>query len=231
MSSAAELTSIQAGAAAGAGHVLVVPLGSTEQHGPHLPLTTDTDIATALVQGLSHARDDVVVASALPFGASGEHEAFAGTLSIGEAALEQLLVELGRSAGRIFARVLFVSAHGGNARSVRQAIGRLRAEGRDARAWSPDWRGDAHAGRSETSLMLHLAPERVQLELATAGNVRAVAELMPRMRLGGVAAVSKNGVLGDPADASAGEGAALLAEAIAELSDWVSRWPIMEATG
>lgn len=231
MSCASNLTSKQAGVAATAGHLLVVPLGSTEQHGPHLPLTTDADIATALVQGLSRARDDVVAVSVLPFGASGEHAAFAGTLSIGEAALKTLLVELSRSASRTFGRILFVSAHGGNARAVRQAIVRLRAEGRNASAWSPNWRGDAHAGRTETSLMLHLAPERVQLSLAAAGNLTPVAELLPQMRLGGLAAVSKNGVLGDPAGASAGEGATLLAAAIAELSEWVSRWPIMEATG
>jgi mycofactocin precursor peptide peptidase len=226
-----DMTSLLAGAAAAAGRLLAVPLGATEQHGPHLPLTTDSDIATALAGGLSRVRDDVVAASVLPFGASGEHEAFPGTLSIGEAALEALLIELGRSASRTFRRILFVSAHGGNARAVRQATARLLAEGRNARAWSPGWRGDAHAGRIETSLMLHLAPERVRMHLATAGNLRPVVELMPQMRLGGVAAVSSNGVLGDPAGASAGEGAALLQGAIAELSDWVSRWPAMEAQG
>jgi len=217
--------------AARAGHLLVVPLGSTEQHGPHLPLTTDADIATAIAKGLAGVRDDVVVAQVLPFGASAEHAAFPGTLSIGESALETLLVELGRSASVTFARVLFVSAHGGNARAVRQAIARLRAEGRDARAWSPRWRGDAHAGRIETSLMLHLARDRVRLHLAAAGNVRPLVELMPLMRLGGVAAVSTNGVIGDPTGASAAEGAALLDEAIATLSNWVSQWRITVATG
>lgn len=228
MSYASNLASNQAGAAAAAGHLLVVPLGSTEQHGPHLPLTTDADIASALIHGLSGIRGDFVAAPVLPFGASGEHEAFAGTLSIGEAALETLLVELGRSASRTFDRILFVSAHGGNARAVRRAVTQLRTEGRDVRAWSPCWHGDAHAGRTETSLMLHLAPERVLKDLAAAGNVRPVAELMPRMRLGGVAAVAQNGVLGDPTGASAAEGAALLRAGVEALSNWISCWPTTE---
>ena len=231
MSHASDLTSAQAGVAARAGHLLVVPLGSTEQHGPHLPLTTDADIATAIAKGLAGVRDDVVIAPVLPFGASAEHAAFPGTLSIGESALEALLVELGRSASATFARVLFVCAHGGNARAVHQAIARLRTEGRDARAWSPRWHGDAHAGRTETSLTLHLARDRVRLHLAAAGNVRPLVELMPLMRRGGVAAVSTNGVIGDPTGASAAEGAALMDEAIATLSNWVSQWRITVATG
>ena len=223
-------TSQQAGVAGAAGHVLAVPLGSTEQHGPHLPLTTDADIANALVTGLASARADVLAAPVLPYGASGEHEDFPGTLSIGEIALELLLVELGRSASLTYGRLLFVSAHGGNARAVRQAVAMLRSEDHDVRAWSPDWRGDAHAGRVETSLMLHLALERVQIERAIAGNISPVAELMAPMRSGGVVAVSENGVLGDPAGASAAEGEQLLTTAIGELSDWVARWLRMEAT-
>src|SRR3712207_8629966 len=83
------------------GDLLVVPLGATEQHGPHLPLGTDTVIASALAASL-----DAVVAPALPYGSSGEHAGFPGTLSIGREALVHVLVELVRSCG--FARVLFV---------------------------------------------------------------------------------------------------------------------------
>src|SRR5205807_5160572 len=78
--------------------LLVVPLGSTEQHGPHLPLSTDTDIAVALAERLAARRPHVVVAPALPYGSSGEHAGFAGTLSIGQAALEHVVIELVRSA-------------------------------------------------------------------------------------------------------------------------------------
>jgi len=200
-----------------AGDLLVVPLGATEQHGPHLPLGTDTIIASALVSDL-----DAVIAPALPYGSSGEHAGFPGTLSIGRAALEHVLVELARSAA--FARVLFVSAHGGNAEPLASAVRALREEGVDARAWSPRWGGDAHAGRTETSLMLALAPELVG-SARDPGNIAPLAELMPRLRAEGVRAVSANGVLGDPADASADEGRALLAAARAGLAAFVAGWP------
>ena len=63
------------------GSILAVPLGSTEQHGPHLPLGTDSDVALALADRLAAARADVLVAPVLPYGSAGEHAAFPGTLS------------------------------------------------------------------------------------------------------------------------------------------------------
>jgi len=92
----ADLSSPDVAERAAAGAILAVPVGPTEQHGPHLPLTTDTDIALALCERLSGARPDVVVAPAVAYGSSGEHTGFAGTLSIGQEAIELLLVELGR---------------------------------------------------------------------------------------------------------------------------------------
>lgn len=203
------------------GRLLVVPLGATEQHGPHLPLSTDTDVARALADGLAARRADVDVAPVVPYGASGEHAGFAGTLSIGQAALELLLVELVRSATQTWSRVLLLSAHGGNAAPVRRAVALLRAESRDVRAWSPSWPGDAHAGRTETSVQLALHPARVAVERAEAGVAAPLSDLLPALQAGGVAAVSANGVLGDPAGASADEGAGLLARALHELDAWL----------
>jgi mycofactocin precursor peptide peptidase len=207
-----------------AGAILAVPLGATEQHGPHLPLSTDTEIAAALVERLATARSSVVAAPPLAYGSSGEHAGFAGTLSIGQEALERVVVELVRSASATFARVLLVCAHGGNLVPLRRAELRLRGEGRDVRAWLPRWSAGEHAGRVETSLMLALAPERVRLERAAAGATEPVEELMPRLAREGVRAVSPNGVLGDPAGASAEEGCALLADEIARLVDAVDAW-------
>src|SRR5690242_12409004 len=93
---------------------------------------------------------------------------------------------------------------------VAAAVARLRSEGRPVLAWSPRWRGDAHAGRTETSLMLAIASDRVSLSRAAPGNVEALPSLLPRLRAEGVLAVSPNGVLGDPAGATADEGRALL---------------------
>jgi len=200
--------------------LLAVPVGATEQHGPHLPLTTDTDIAVALVERLPGA----VAAPPLCFGSSGEHAGFFGTLSIGQPVTQRVLIELGRSACESYAHVLFVSTHGGNAAPVARAVEYLRFEGRDVRAWSPRFGGDAHAGRTETSLMLELDPARVKLELAEPGCTEDIAALMPRLRREGVRAVSPNGILGDPAGASAEEGRELLERATAELRDFVASW-------
>ncbi|MCO7222567.1 mycofactocin biosynthesis peptidyl-dipeptidase MftE [Klenkia sp. PcliD-1-E] len=206
---------------------VVVPLGSVEQHGPHLPLATDTTVAAAVAAGLVGRQPDLLLAPAVPYGASGEHEGFPGTVSVGTEALHLLLVELGRSAGRWAGRLLVVNGHGGNLDALRSAVPLLRHEGRDV-AWFPCGvrGGDAHAGRTETSLLLHVEPGTVRPELAEAGNTAPVAELLPRMRAGGVAAVSPNGVLGDPAGASAEEGARLLAALVDRLAAAVTAWDV-----
>ncbi|GAA1158811.1 creatinine amidohydrolase [Kitasatospora gansuensis] len=190
--------------------VLAVPLGATEQHGPHLPFTVDTEVAAALCERLAAARESVVVAPALAYGSSGEHAGFPGTLSIGQRALELLLVELVRSADD-FAGVVLVCGHGGNAAPLHRAVTRLRAEGRRVLAWSPSGPPeDSHAGRTETSAMLALRPAAVRPELAEPGNTAGLVELLPVLRTGGLAAVTPNGVLGDPTGATADEGHHLL---------------------
>jgi mycofactocin precursor peptide peptidase len=205
--------------------VLAVPLGATEQHGPHLPLSTDTDIAVALCERLASARADVLVAPAVAYGSSGEHAGFPGTLSIGQQALELLLVELGRSASLSFARLVFVCGHGGNAEPAGRAVTRLRAESRDVLLFLPAWDGDPHAGRPETSMMLQLCPARVRMSSAVPGDTRPLARVWPLLRAGGVRAVSQTGVLGDPTGATAREGDVLLGRLAAALIRDVAAWP------
>ena len=119
-----------------------------------------------------------------------------------------MLVELGRSAAAWASRLVFVNGHGGNLPTVPAAVGALRHEGRDV-AWFgcavPG--GDAHAGRTETSILLELDPAVVHTGAAQPGNTAPLRELLPALRRGGVTAVSRNGVLGDPTGANAAEGA------------------------
>ena len=207
---------------AAAGAVLVVPVGATEQHGPHLPVTTDTDIAVAVATAAADLDPLLLVAPAVAYGSSGEHAGFAGTLSLGQEATEALLVELGRSAATTFDHVVLACTHGGNADPLARALTRLAREGHPVTGWWPRWGGDLHAGRTETSLMLAIAPDTVRAERMAPGNRRPADELLPLLRAGGVRSVSANGVLGDPAGATADEGRELIRAAAADLATVVA---------
>jgi creatinine amidohydrolase len=194
--------------------LVVVPIGSTEQHGPHLALETDTVIAAAVARELADWHGGYV-APAVSLGASGEHRGFPGVISIGTDTLRLVLVELVRSLSSWAGRVVLVNGHGGNVEAVTGAVEQLRDEGHDV-AWVPCVvAGDAHAGHAETSLLLHLAPWLVRLHRAEAGNTRPIAELLPELRAHGVRRVSPNGVLGDPTTATAAEGAVLFEQMVA----------------
>jgi mycofactocin system creatininase family protein len=213
---------------------LLVPLGSTEQHGPHLPLDTDTRIATAVARGAQAGlaaglERDWRVAPAIAYGASGEHQSFAGTISIGTEALTSLLVEYGRSAACWAARLVFINGHGGNVDALTRAVSGLRAEGRDA-GWCPctaaggSLATDAHAGHTETSLLLYISPGDVLTDRWLAGNGAPLPELLQSMRRGGVAAVSRVGVLGDPTSATAVAGKRIFDEMVDGCITRVARW-------
>ena len=216
----------------GTSPTILIPVGSTEQHGPHLPLDTDTRIATAVARAAAEElrrrlgeRDRFLVAPPIAYGASGEHEGFAGTVSIGTTVLSSVLVEYGRSACRWAGRLFFVNGHGGNVEALRDAVGRLRFEGRNAGWWSCDAEGgDAHAGHTETSVLLHLSPDDVRTQEWRRGNQAPLASLLPELRRGGVAAVSEVGVLGDPTTATREDGARILAGMVAECLRRVERW-------
>lgn len=206
--------------------LVLVPLGATEQHGPHLPLDTDTRVAVEVAARAARLHGGpAVVAPAIEYGASGEHEGFAGTISIGNEVLRALLVEYGRSACRWATRIVFVNGHGGNVTALSAAVAQLRYEGRDA-AWfacAPE-QGDAHAGHTETSMLLSFAPETVAVDAVVAGTTAPLAEIIDDLRRGGVAAISRTGVLGDPTTADAEHGAEVMAALVDGLVGALDRW-------
>jgi mycofactocin system creatininase family protein len=192
-------------------------------------LDTDTRIATAVARGvaarLDRSHQPWLVAPAISYGASGEHQDFAGTISIGAEALTTLLVEYGRSSTCWAHRLVFVNGHGGNVDALRRAVRLLRSEGRDA-GWCPCVAsgGDAHAGHTETSVLLHISPAEVRADQLLAGNEAPLRELLPSMRKGGVAAVSPIGVLGNPTTATAVEGRRIFTEMVDDCERRIDRW-------
>jgi creatinine amidohydrolase len=201
-----------------AGALVLVPVGSTEQHGPHLPFTTDTVVAQAVSDRVAQRLPGpVVVAPPIAYGNSGEHAGYPGTMSIGHEALRVVLIDMVRSLALWAGRIVFVNGHGGNVRTLEAAVSLLRDEGHRVAWTSCAFPGDAHAGRSETSVMLHLAPQDVRPADAAAGDIRPLAEIMPALVRSGVRAVAPNGVLGDPAGATAEEGREMLDKLVSRM--------------
>lgn len=184
------------------GRTLLVPLGSFEQHGPHLPLTTDTIIVTSICQDVATVRD-VDVAPVLAYGASDEHRGFSGLLSMGTDATSGVVAALVRSARESWGAVVIVSAHGGNVTALNMALADLRLEGAPVQCWfARDAGGDSHAGVTETSVVLSIDPSYVDLDQYP-GAVEVPADWFERSRTEGLRSVTATGVLGAPSRASA----------------------------
>jgi len=195
--------------------IVLLALGSWEQHGAHLPFDTDTVIIESVVDAAIRSVDpentQFSVVPTIGVTASDEHNGFAGTLSIGTNALSDAVVSIARSAS--WARgICIVNGHGGNADALKLVHSALDYENIRHSIWSlPYYEGaDMHAGHTETSLMLHLAPGTVRMDLAEVGAVGDSEMLIERMRAGGIKEVSSNGVVGDPTNATAAHGATML---------------------
>jgi creatinine amidohydrolase len=195
--------------------IVLLALGSWEQHGAHLPFDTDTVIIESVVDAAIRSVDpentQFSVVPTIGVTASDEHNGFAGTLSIGTNALSDAVVSIARSAS--WARgICIVNGHGGNSDALKLVHSALDYENIRHSIWSlPYYEGaDMHAGHTETSLMLHLAPDTVRMDLAEVGAVGDSEMLIERMRAGGIKEVSSNGVVGDPTNATAAHGATML---------------------
>jgi creatinine amidohydrolase len=211
----------------------VLPVGAVEQHGRHLPASTDTDIATAVCRAAS-ARTGAPLLPTLWAGSSQAHTtAWPGTLSLSPRLLIDVVVELAtwiRASG--FTRLLLVNAHVGNAAPLRVAVDEIRARGQlrvglvswyeltpeiaaEVTADADDW----HAHGAETSLMLHLRPELVDRDEIRDDEDRTGDLVLSYT----VAETSREGLTGAPSRASAEQGAALFEAVVTALADCIER--------
>lgn len=201
----------------------VLPVGSTEQHGPHAPLGTDALAAEAIAtEGVERTDREVAVAPTIPVGVAAEHRQFAGTLWVSEDGFRAYVGETVESlASHGWERVVVVNGHGGNVAPLRELCGRLTREG-VAYAVPFTWfdavdieEVDAgirmgHGGPVETSLVQHVRPELVNEERfaeAAAGAAEGWGEWHAGVNLAyDTAEFTDSGVVGDPGDGSAAIG-------------------------
>lgn len=215
-------------------NLALVPVGSTEQHGPHAPLATDTLNAAAVAKAGADAYDgDVVVTPAIPIGVSEEHRQFTGTLWVSEATFRSYVRETVESlAFHGFDRVIIVNGHGGNIAALQEVTGTITRHD-DAYAVAFTWfdavgdhRSDmGHAGPLETAMLRHIHPTLVhedRIEAARKGASDRWGEWTSRVNLAyDSAEFTENGVVGDPQDGDAERGEALLSIATESLVDVV----------
>jgi creatinine amidohydrolase len=211
----------------------VLPVAAVEQHGPHLPVSTDSEIATAVCREAS-ARTGVPLLPTLWAGSSQAHTtAWPGTFSLPPRLLVELIVELARWVGASgFTRLLLVNAHVGNAAPLRVAVDEIRAAG-EVRPGLVSWydltpeiaaevtsdADDWHAHAAETSLMLHLRPELVDRE-AIGDDEDRTGELVLSYT---VAETSREGLTGAPSLASPEKGSALFEAVVTALAERFER--------
>jgi creatinine amidohydrolase len=217
----------------------LLPVGSTEQHGPHAPLGTDAltagEIADAGAEAYTDEHDtEVVVAPAIPIGVAEEHRQFTGTLWVSEDTFRDYVRETVASlASHGWDRVVCVNGHGGNTDALREVCGRVTRDA-DAYAVAYTW-FDAvdpavpfgHGGPVETSVVRHLRPELIRedrLDAAGEGAADGWGEFESGTNLAyDSAEFSENGTVGDPRDGSDELGERAFADAVDALVALLAR--------
>jgi creatinine amidohydrolase len=211
---------------------VIATFGSTEQHGLHLPLGTDAIWGEALGERVARSLGNALMAPVLPIGCSEHHMDFAGSLTLGQETFIQVVADICRSlAHHGFGHIVLIPTHGGNFAPLAKAVETIRPDlpgvnliaftdlmgfmdeifrvGK-ARKVTPEQAG-AHSGEFETSLMLTVRPDLVAINEAQAGYVGDQLSIAAVVFEKGFRAVTPNGVLGDPRDASAANGEAYMA--------------------
>ncbi len=203
---------------------VVVPWGSIEQHGRHLPLGTDAFLGDAVGLALAE-RLDAFLAPTVRLGCSKHHLAFCGTISLSRQTFISLVLDVASSLWRHgFKKIVLMPTHGGNFKPLAEAVEKLKPpEGVEIIAFIDleslvrcsleaaaemgvsSFQAGLHAGEWETSLMLSLKPDLVKMDRAAPGYVDDMAAAEEEV-FQGIQRLDKNGVLGDPRPASAQAG-------------------------
>jgi creatinine amidohydrolase len=202
---------------------VILPLGALEQHGPHLPLSTDSIIAEAIAREVARREDNLLVVPCLPIGASSHHASFDGTVSLSGGTIVAYLRDAVDSLlTQGFRFVFVISGHAGNMPFMSEAVSSLPADARERVGACVDWAAQrnalhdlarsvlglspeqvgSHAGHFETSMMLYLAPEQVDMERAPAGFIGPAEKVTSTLAAAGMRALSPIGVVGDARGAS-----------------------------
>ncbi len=216
-------------------NLAVLPVGSTEQHGPHAPLGTDALAAEAIAaEGAARAASEVIVAPTIPVGVAEEHRAFCGTLWVREDTFRAYVRETIESlASHGWNRVVVVNGHGGNVASLRECCGRFTRDS-DGYAVPFTWFDSisladiefdgqmGHGGPIETSLLQHLHPELIdetRFEQAATGAPDRWGEYHSGVNLTYDSdEFSDSGIVGDPREGSAQLGERLFETACEHLA-------------
>lgn len=214
------------------GKIAIIPVGSLEQHGPHLPVSTDSDIVTEVAQIVAK-RCNLLLLPTITYGNSFEHAPFFN-ISTSTATLQRLLVEicLSLSQNKIH-KVIILNGHHGNQRALKGIESKIHVKsGRRARVFAFSYwhfmkEEFDHAGFVETSLMLAISG-KVKMKLARKGLISGDLTPQQRMRASKLAAThfikaTKNGVWGDPTRATKKDGERILSEITQNLSKTVSK--------
>lgn len=231
--------------------IVLLPLGSTEQHGHHLPLFTDTALVEAVASGV-HDRlpDDILLLPTLWCGHSTHHMAFPGTVSVTQSVYQALIGDFCDSLVKAGARKIFLlNGHGGNDVPVRYALREVKSRHPDveglhivlASYWNiaaktlrevreSDIGGMGHACEMETSMMLHLQNEHVQMDKARRdGPAQHPPYRLTDMQQGTVYysvsefhEISETGTVGEPTLASAEKGRRFYEGVVEEVTAFVS---------
>ena len=216
-------------AARRAASVAVLPVGSFEQHGPHLPLATDTNVASAIAAAVAD-RYDLLLLPPVTISCSHEHAAWPGTVSISARTLDAIITDVRESLRHSgVERLVIVNGHGGNyvlSNIVQQAnvAGPRLALFPNREAWEAacqdagivsSLHDDMHAGEIETSVMLDVAPEAVRDGYEGEDHVAE----RPYLLTLGMRAYTESGVIGRPSLASSDKGRLLLASLTASFRE------------